>query len=208
MKRFSSILFYTGVLFSCISLILFFFIYKSVIFSELSYIFSIRGKDVAVVSSDEEKPVKNKIIKPIDEEFGIVIPKINANAKVIKDVSPFNSSEYQLALTKGVAHAKGSVYPGQFGNVFLFSHSSVNFYEAVRYNSVFYLLSKLEKGDDIYIFYKNNKIKYKVFDKKIVDSGDTFYLTNNLKKHTLTVMTCWPPGTTFKRLLVIAEIDD
>lgn len=163
------------------------------------------GRNTVVLSGNEKIPADKKAIKPVDEDYGIVIPKINANSKIIKDVNPFKSSEYQWALTKGVAQAKGSVYPGQFGNLFLFSHSSVNFYEAVRYNSVFYLLSKLEKGDEIYIFYKKNKIKYSVIGKKLVDPNDISYLTKGSSKHTLTLMTCWPPGTTYKRLLVIAE---
>lgn len=159
----------------------------------------------SVYHGSNPSPAAPSAIVPSSIYF-FVIPKINANSKVIKDVNPLNASEYQWALTKGVAHAKGSAYPGQFGNVFLFSHSSVNFYEAARYNSVFYLLSKLEKGDDVYIFYNKAKIKYSVTEKKIVDPKNISYLTNNSKKHTLTLMTCWPPGTTLNRLLVIAEI--
>lgn len=143
---------------------------------------------------------------PVDENFGIIIPKIRANSKIIANVDPYNEKEYQVALTKGVAHAKGTAFPGQTGNVFIFSHSSENFYEALRYNSIFYLLNKMEKGDEIGIYYKKNKIPYKVVEKKIVDANDVSYLKKNSKKHTLTLMTCWPPGTTLKRLLVIAEL--
>lgn len=149
--------------------------------------------------------VAEKVTVPVDEEFGIIIPKIDANSKVITNVDPYNSREYQVALTKGVAHAKGSVLPNESGNVFIFSHSSANFYDAARYNSVFYLLNKMEKGDEIYIFYKKEKIKYLVTDKKIVDPTAVNYLTGDKRKKTLTLMTCWPPGTTLKRLLIIAE---
>ena len=204
MKRFSAIFLWLGIVVSTIAVVLFLLIYYPVILAELSYLYSNKGKNVAVVSQNEKAKNKNVIV-PRDEDFGIVIPKINANAKVIKDVNPLNSSEYQWALTKGVAHAKGSVYPGKFGNVFLFSHSSVDFYEAARYNSVFYLLSKLEKGDDIYIFYNKAKIKYTVTGKKIVGANAVSYLQNTPGKHQLTLMTCWPPGTTLNRLLIIAE---
>lgn len=147
-----------------------------------------------------------KVIEPIDTEFGIIIPKISANAKIVANVNPFNANEYQYALTKGIAHAKGTVFPGQAGNVFLFSHSSVNFYEAQRYNSIFYLLEKLQKGDEIDIYYKKEKFIYQVTDKKIVDSQAIQYLKGNGFGKTLTLMTCWPPGTTWKRLLVLGEI--
>jgi len=143
-------------------------------------------------------------IKPIDRDFGIVIPKIGANAKIIADVNPYNASIYQLALTKGVAQALGSAKPNETGNMFIFSHSSVNLLEAARYNSVFYLLAKLQKNDEIYIYYKNVRYTYKVSDIKIVDAKEVSYLSPESKTKTLTLMTCWPEGTTYKRLLVIA----
>ncbi len=145
-------------------------------------------------------------IKPIDQAFGIVIPKIRASSKVVPDVNPYNDKEYQWALTKGVAHARGTSFPGQAGNVFIFSHSSANFYEATRYNSVFYLLSKLEKGDKIDLYYKGEKFTYKVTEKVVADPKDLSYLTKKTSKKMVTLMTCWPPGTTYKRLLVIGEL--
>lgn len=150
---------------------------------------------------------KNEVV-PVDEDFGIVIPKIGANSKVIADVDPYNYKVYQAALTRGVAHAKGTSYPGQEGNIFIFSHSSVNFYEAVRYNSIFYLLSKMEKGDEIYLFYQGEKFKYRVLEKTIAEPGNLSYLTKKTSQKMVTLMTCWPPGTTFKRLLVIGELSE
>lgn len=154
---------------------------------------------------------KRQEIKPVDKEFGIVIPKISANAKVIDKVDPYDQNEYQLALTKGVAHAKGTAYPGHTGNTFIFAHSSVDWYIANRYNSVFYLLHKLEKGDKIEMYYKKKKYVYVVTEKKLVESSDVSYLNPNFSLATnhsslLTLMTCWPPGTTYKRLIVQAKI--
>lgn len=142
---------------------------------------------------------------PIDTDFGIVIPKIGANAKVIADVNPFNSNEYQRALAQGVAHARGSSLPGEPGNVFIFSHSSANFYEAGRYNSIFYLLNKLEPGDEIKLYYQGQPLIYRVSETKIVPAGAVNYLKSGSGEQTLTLMTCWPAGTTLKRLLVIAK---
>ncbi|MFH0749835.1 MAG: sortase [Candidatus Gottesmanbacteria bacterium] len=145
--------------------------------------------------------------KPVNAAFGIVIPKIGANAVIIPNVDPYDSSIYQRALAKGIAHAKGSVFPGRVGNMFLFSHSSVNFYEALRYNSVFYLLNKLETGDEIYIYMNSTKFIYRVIEKKLVEPNTTFYLTEKTSDKLVTLMTCWPPGTTFKRLIVRAILE-
>lgn len=149
---------------------------------------------------------KNAIQSPVNPQFGIVIPKIGANAAIIPNVDPYDSKLYQRALTKGVAHAKGSVFPGRVGNMFLFSHSSVNFYEAMRFNSVFYLLNKLQNGDQIDIYFETKKFTYSVFESKLVEPKDVSYLMEKTNDSLLTLMTCWPPGTTFKRLIVRAKL--
>lgn len=152
------------------------------------------------------KPEAAKI-KPVDREFGIIIPKIKANTKVIANVDPSDEPAYQRALTKGVAQAKGTVLPGQTGNTFIFAHSAGNWYIANQYNAVFYLLYKLVKGDEIQMYYKDKLYTYKVRELKYVDPKDVGFLspkTDGWK--TLTLMTCWPPGTTLKRLIVVADM--
>ncbi len=184
-----------GISFIATSLLLFILIFYPVVVAELSYILNRPNPDVQVIT-------------PIDNEFGIVIPKIGANAHVISDVNPFDEKIYQYALTKGVAHAAGTVYPGGVGNVFLFAHSSVDFYIANRYNSIFYLLNKMKKGDAVYLFYRGKEFKYITTETKIVDANGVKYLYGSGTGNTVTLMTCWPAGTTLKRLLVIGKITE
>lgn len=191
MKKLPAILITSGLVFFILGIILFILIFFPVISQEVSY--------------EINKSKVTQELVPVDKEFGIVIPKIQANSKIIAQVDPYNSFVYQRALTKGVAQAKGTANPDENGNMFLFSHSSVNFYEARMYNSVFYLLSKLEKEDKIDVYFKDKKYSYKVTNKKLVNDTDVSYLTARSKTKTLTLMTCWPPGTSFKRLIVIAE---
>lgn len=145
-------------------------------------------------------------IRPISTDFGIVIEKINANAKVIQDVDPSSQSEYSNALAQGVAHAKGSSLPGEIGNLYLFSHSTDAPWNIVRFNAIFYLLSKLENGDRVIIFYQGRRYDYIVFDKTIASASDTHFLTDNYNKPVLTLQTCDPPGTTLNRLVVRAKL--
>ncbi len=161
------------------------------------------GYQIRTATSAAGKPIG---ITPIDTDFGIVIPKLGANARIIANVDPYNSRVYQAALARGVAHARGTVYPGTPGSIFLFSHSSVDFYRATQFNSVFYLIDKLETGDDIELYYQNQKYLYKVTGKKIVEASAVSYLSGGGNGKTLILMTCWPPGTSLKRLLVFAEI--
>lgn len=155
--------------------------------------------------SKVSNPTEIKAIIPLDTDFGILIPKINANSHIIKNVDPLNSTEYHLALTKGVAHVKGSALPGQKGNIFLFSHSSSDFFNAPKINSVFYLLNKLELDDQIKLFYEGKEYLYAVQDKQVVSSDTINYLQLEDKGQSLTLMTSWPPGTSLKRLIVKAD---
>lgn len=145
-------------------------------------------------------------VTPVNEDFALVIPKLAINAFVVKDVNPFDEKIYQKALTQGVAHAKGSALPGQTGNTFIFSHSSQNFFEAQKYNSIFYLLGKLSQGDEINIYYEKIKYSYIVTDIKIVDPKYISFMKAFGDSKILTLMTCYPPGTNFKRLIVKAKI--
>ena len=147
----------------------------------------------------------DKSLIPPNKDFSIVIPKIAATAPIIKNVNPFNKNEFLGSLKKGVAHANGTNLPGEEGNVYLFAHSTDAFYNVSSYNAVFYLIGKLEKGDKIIVYYNDAEYVYCVTDKKTVSAEDIKYLTTNTKEKILTLQTCYPPGTTFKRLIVIAK---
>lgn len=199
----------TGIAFVAVAAVILLSIFYPLLKAELSYLFS-GNKNVKVVGKSEASvPVGNsakfEIMKPADENFGIVIPKIEANAKIVPEVDAENSAIYQRALTQGVAHAKGTRLPGEEGNIFLFAHSGQDVLEANRYNAVFYLLSKLEKGDEIFIFYQTKKYRYLVTEQHTAAPEEVRYMDDTPGKNTLTLMTCWPGGTTWKRLIVRAE---
>lgn len=146
-----------------------------------------------------------EFLVPKDPEFSIVIPKIAANANVIPNVNPANEREYLKALKQGVAHTLGTSYPGDGGHIFLFAHSTDYFWNVGTYNAVFYLLYKLQVGDEVDMFYKGKRYLYKVESTKIVNPSEVQYLTRKTDYELLTMQTCWPPGTTLKRLLVFAR---
>lgn len=147
---------------------------------------------------------KEQVISPKDANFSIIIPKIGATAKVHPNVDSGNESEFQPLLQSGVAHAKGTVFPGMEGNIYLFAHSTDNWWNVGRYNAVFYLLKELEQGDDIDVFFENIRHRYVVQGSQILDPDDVSFLNNRGDKEQLILQTCWPPGTTWKRLYVTA----
>lgn len=150
---------------------------------------------------------KEQILIPKDTLFSILIPKVGANAKVFQNIDPTNEKEFLPILQKGVAHAKGTVFPGMKGNIYLFAHSTDNFWGVGRYNAVFYLLKDLAINDEIVIFFENIRHNYIIYDSKIMDSSDVSYLVNSQqsKEENLILQTCWPPGTTWKRLIILAR---
>ncbi|MBI3980769.1 sortase [Candidatus Microgenomates bacterium] len=178
------------------SIVLLTFIFLPVARQEISY-------QITKITS----PVKNKYpdLPPKDTQFGIVIPKIKANSKVIINVDPGDKGEYMAALRKGVAHAKGTDFPGGKENIYLFAHSTDFDFNVFAFNAIFYLLHNLEKGDEVTLYYLGRRYNYYVFDKKIVNGEDVEYLTKKYGESVLTLQTCWPPGTTLQRLLVFAK---
>lgn len=202
-------IYWIGIALIVVSVLFLLWNFYPILWEEGRYYFG-KNKEAIVVTQKEAAALSiesnNKdLLTPVDENFGIVIPKISANTKVIADVDSSNSVEYQRALTKGVAQARGSANPGEEGNVFIFSHSGIDFYEANRYNAIFYLLNKLEKGDEIYLFFQGEKIRYTVREKKTVNLDEVQYMESKPGEKIVTLMTCWPAGTTLKRLIIIGD---
>jgi len=161
------------------------------------------------IKNDVRCDLKNtkKQIVFTDDNFGLVIPKIGVNVSVVENVDPLDQEQYSQSLKQGVVHSKFSGLPDDNKTMFIFGHSSNNVYDLGGYNFVFYLLSKLVKGDVFYIAYKGDIYKYKVVDKKTVSDRDVDYLKFNDENVAVMLMTCWPPGTDKKRLLIFARQD-
>lgn len=193
-----------GIALVAMSLVSLGIIFYPIIKTEIGYYFNKNSSQINPSTSDGRDTSGDTEENIIDKNFSIIITKLGINSKIIPDVDAENSREYQKKLAEGVAHAKGSSYPDANGDVFLFAHSGTNYDEALRFNAVFYLLNKLESGDEISVYYKGNKINYAVKEKAIVSSEEVRYNAESDEKR-LILMTCWPPGTTWKRLIITAE---
>ncbi|MBI4091413.1 sortase [candidate division WWE3 bacterium] len=152
------------------------------------------------LSSD---PVK---LIPVNRDFSIVIEKIGVIAPIVRGVSVRDENAYIESLKSGVAHAAGSALPGERGNVYLFAHSSINFFRLGKYASVFTLLRKVEAGDKVHVFYEDKDYTYVVIAKEVLKGWNTTPLTRISIEPILTLQTCDPPGTTINRLVVTAKL--
>lgn len=180
----------------------------------MTFMASLTAKKTPVASKPDIRPVKaapltapdGSEITPVDSEFGLIIPKIGVNAKVIPAVNPANPGEYEKALTEGVAHASTSYFPNENGTVYLFSHSTSYDWFVKDLNAVFYLLKNLDAGDTVAVVYKGATYTYKITEKKVVSPEAVAYLTPQAGVRRLILQTCWPPGSTTERLLIFADL--
>jgi LPXTG-site transpeptidase (sortase) family protein len=170
-------------------------LFKSpIILSELNY--SLGHKSPAAPAASTAGA-----IAPTDNS--IIIPKINVNAP-IEYISSVQENDILTALESGVVHYANTALPGQPGNVAIFGHSSNDWWEPGNYKFVFVLLDKLSPGDIIYIDYQGTRYAYQVQSSTVVDPTDVAVL-NPTPTPTLTLITCSPPGTSLRRLVVTAK---
>lgn len=93
---------------------------------------------------------------------------------------------------------------GEPGNVVVTAHSSGT--KAFGpYRFAFSKLSELEEGSEYSISTPSGKYHYRVYGKEIVWPNEVDRLPDD-ERSTVTLVTCWPLWTNFKRLLVHAEL--
>lgn len=138
--------------------------------------------------------------EPRPQEFFLTVPKIKVeNARVLVD---------NLKFDKNLALFPGTALPGQIGNSFITGHSVLpQFADAKNYRSIFTKLSDLEIGDEITAELSGKNYHYVVQYSKVINPKDLSVLAPiSQNGRNLTLMTCVPPGTNLKRLVVIASL--
>ena len=150
------------------------------------------------------QPVATVFDQPVENNYSLVIDKIGVSAPIIINVDGNDKEAYNKALEGGVAHLLGSALPGKVGNVFIFGHSSYYAWKPGDYKEIFKKLNDLDVGDQIIINSNLSSYIYKVSDKQVVGTNDVSVANQNFNEKKLTLMTCWPIGSTDKRLVVIA----
>ena len=140
----------------------------------------------------------------VGDESRIIIPKINVDVPVVYDVTTYDEQAIQNALERGVVHYGTTPVPGQPGNNVIVGHSSNNFFNSGKYKFAFVLLDRLEVGDTFILHYQGTRYVYRVSNKQIIEPND-FSVIQPTAVPTTTLITCTPPGTSWRRLVVQAE---
>lgn len=135
----------------------------------------------------------------------IIIPKINVDVPVVYDVTSYKEADVQKALERGVVHYGNTSLPGVVGNNAILGHSSNDMFSGGDYKFAFIRLDALENGDVIILNYQGKRYVYKVYNKAVIEPTDFSLINITPEKPVVTLITCTPPGTALKRLVVQAE---
>lgn len=158
--------------------------------------FELRNK--RAIDKIEEKP--NTVIadnkgKKVYGLGVLEIPKINVKSGIVKGQSMED-------MFYGVGWNPKTKFPERLnkvtGNLVLAAH------DAGR-TPIFKNLSKLEKGDEIYLLYNDKKFTYRVYDKLVVKPEEV-WVEKDTKENILTLFTCTDSGS--KRIVVRCKLLD
>jgi sortase A len=98
--------------------------------------------------------------------------------------------------------------PGENGNPVIFGHSTLPYlFDPGDYKTIFANLYKVKVGDEILAEVSGVSYKYKVFEIKVVNPNDTSVLEQKFDDSYLTLVTCTPPGTVWKRLIIKTKLE-
>jgi len=147
-------------------------------------------------------PWENRIIIPRIEKN---IPLIDVKNRSIKSLSELDKI-FMKELENGIVRYPGSARPGEVGNSFIFGHSSNFWWAKGDYNDVFARINDIEIGDEVIVYYGQKQYIYRIKEKEVIKPGDISILSRDENKKEMTIMTCWPIGTTQKRMIVIWEL--
>ena len=132
--------------------------------------------------------------------YFISIPKLKIENAVVSTVD--------TDLTNHLVHFPGTAIPPNKGTAAVFGHSTLpHLYDSRDYKTIFAHIHDLNVGDNIIVAANNTLYTYKISDMLITDPQDTSYLTQKYDSSYLAIVTCTPPGTTWKRLIIKARLE-
>lgn len=137
----------------------------------------------------------------------LVIPSLGIEAPIFY-VDENSEEIFQAALSDGVVHYPGTAKPGEYGNVYIFGHSSDYAWTKGSYKNIFASLPNIREQAVILVTDgTGTAYKYQVTQKFVASPRDTYLLEQgNSEEKILTLQTSYPLGTAFKRFIVLAKI--
>jgi sortase A len=133
--------------------------------------------------------------------YTISIPKINVTDAVVSTVD--------TDLKSHLVQYAGTPQPPDKGNTVIFGHSTLpQLFNPKDYTTIFANLHKIVIGDQVIVKSEGVTYTYKIVNISVVDPEDTSVLAQTPDTSYITIITCTPPGTVWKRLIVKAQLQN
>lgn len=133
--------------------------------------------------------------------YFLSIPKLRINNAIVEIAGK--------SLDHTLIHYGGTGLPGDYGKAVIFGHSILpQFYNPKNYKAIFSLLPTLDKGDEIFVDFDGVKYRYVVSEMRVTTPEDVSVLEQRYDGSYVSLITCVPPGTYWKRLVVTARLEN
>lgn len=137
-------------------------------------------------------------------------PKVNSYTLSIPKLSIKNAivSTTGYDLSRYLVNYAGTAVPPDNGNAVIFGHSTLpQLFNPSDYKTIFANAYKLQIEDTLVANISGVSYTYKIFNITVVDPTDTSVLSQRYDDSYLTLITCTPPGTVWKRLIIKAKLE-
>lgn len=110
-------------------------------------------------------------------------------------------------LTSHMVQYNSKATPPEVGNAVVFGHSTLpQLFNPKDYKTILAKAYRLKKGDTIIATVNGVAYMYKIQTVRVVDAEDTSIFEKKRDDSYLTLVTCTPPGTIWKRLVLQAKL--
>lgn len=161
---------------------------------------ALSGVDYTKASNWFPSSTKSRTVPTLVSSYSLTISKLN-----IKDAVVSTTSD---DLFKNLVHYVGSSLPGEKGNTVVFGHSTLpQLFNPKNYKTIFSTLHTLRVGDEFVVNIEGVAYKYLIFEIKVIEPEDISVLEQKYDNSYITLVTCTPPGTYWKRLIIKGRVE-
>lgn len=134
------------------------------------------------------------------DQYYLSIPKLGIEDAIV------STTDYDL--DKHLVHYYGPDNPIFNGTSVIYGHSTIpQWFDPHNYKAIFATLHTIKVGDEIDLNVLGSNYTYKIFSITITSPTDVNIFTQTYDNSYVTLVTCTPPGTTWKRLIVRAALE-
>jgi sortase A len=144
---------------------------------------------------------KSSTTKPPVSFYTLSIPAININDAQVTTVD--------TDLSKHLVNIGNTAVPPENGNTVIFGHSTLPYlFNPTNYKTIFAHATDLKDGDQILVTVAGKKYTYAIYSITVVSPDDTSVFAQIYDTSYLTLVTCTPPGTIWKRLIIRSRLQN